>query len=441
MRSGTAKYLTGLLLLLASSSPQAGTTTYSYDDAGRLISVSLDSAPPQAYGYDARGNILSVATPLPPGAPTAVSARAADTQAIVSFTAPADKGSSDITAYTATCNPGGVSAANSISPITVTGLSNGLAYACSVTASNSAGTGPASALSNSVTPLAPPASFTVSTNSGPNGSISPAVRTVTSGTTTTFTVTADAGYSASATGCDGNLDGTSFTTGMVTADCTVSASFTRSSIQAALTAGWNLLGNGMDAPLAVASVFGDPGKVVTVWKWEPSGTNPGVAYPAWAFYTPLQDDGGAAYAAARGYDFLTTVKGAEGFWVNAKAPFAATLPASTPIASTALADRPSPSNNALPRGWSLVAVGDGPTPRALVNAIALTPPAAPQVAATSLTTLWAWDSTLTNWYFYSPSLDNTPGALTDYITAKGLLDFAAHSKTLGNAAGFWVNTP
>jgi hypothetical protein len=40
------------------------------------------------------------------------------------------------------------------SPIVVTGLTNGQAYTFTVTATNSAGTGPASAASNSITPAA-----------------------------------------------------------------------------------------------------------------------------------------------------------------------------------------------------------------------------------------------------------------------------------------------
>jgi hypothetical protein len=42
------------------------------------------------------------------------------------------------------------------------------------------------------------------------------------------------------------------------------------------------------------------------------------------------EDGGLAYAAGKGYDFLTTIKSGDGFWVNAKEPFSATLPATEP---------------------------------------------------------------------------------------------------------------
>jgi probable HAF family extracellular repeat protein len=74
-----------------------------------------------------------------------------------------------------------------------------------------------------------------------------------------------------------------------------------------LTSGWNLLGNGGEASITVSASFSDSTKVATVWKWVISGTTTGITYPAWAFYTPLQSDGGKAYAASKGYEFLTTV--------------------------------------------------------------------------------------------------------------------------------------
>lgn len=92
-----------------------------------------------------------------PGAPTIGTATAGDTQATVTFTAPASTGGAAILAggYTVTSNPLGATGTGSSSPITVTGLANGVAYTFTVTATNSAGTGSASAASNSVTPASP----------------------------------------------------------------------------------------------------------------------------------------------------------------------------------------------------------------------------------------------------------------------------------------------
>ena len=89
-----------------------------------------------------------------PCAPTIGTATAGDGQATVTFTAPANNGGAAITSYTVTSTPGGFTMSDTASPITVTGLTNGTAYTFTVTATNSVGTGAASAASNSVTAAA-----------------------------------------------------------------------------------------------------------------------------------------------------------------------------------------------------------------------------------------------------------------------------------------------
>ena len=82
-----------------------------------------------------------------PGAPTNVVGTAGNTQVSVAFTAPASNGGAAITSYTITSNPGAIVATGAASPIIVTGLTNGTPYTFTVTATNSVGTGPASAAS------------------------------------------------------------------------------------------------------------------------------------------------------------------------------------------------------------------------------------------------------------------------------------------------------
>lgn len=111
-----------------------------------------------------------------PGAPTGVSGAAGNGVATFTFSAPASNGGATITIYTVTCAGGGISRSGSgpSSPITVTGLSNGIAYSCSVTATNSAGTGISSG-SVSVTPSSGlAAGFTLSSTVGAEGGAMPA---------------------------------------------------------------------------------------------------------------------------------------------------------------------------------------------------------------------------------------------------------------------------
>jgi len=86
--------------------------------------------------------------------------------------------------------------------------------------------------------------------------------------------------------------------------------------------GWNLLGYSDAAAVKVSDAFGDATKLTTVWKWDAASSK-------WAFYSPsfATPTDLANYAASKGYLVLTTINSGEGFWVNAKASFSATLPA------------------------------------------------------------------------------------------------------------------
>jgi len=88
-----------------------------------------------------------------PMAPNNVTATATgNNTALVSWTAPAFDGGNPISSYTVTSSPAGITATapGSATSATVANLPGGAAYTFTVTASNAAGTGAASALSNSV---------------------------------------------------------------------------------------------------------------------------------------------------------------------------------------------------------------------------------------------------------------------------------------------------
>jgi hypothetical protein len=94
-----------------------------------------------------------------PGAPTAVTVTTGPASITVKFDAPATNGGAAITGYTAACTSsnGGVSGSNTggagATSIRVNGLTDGKRYTCTVTASNTAGTGTESTPSNAITPF------------------------------------------------------------------------------------------------------------------------------------------------------------------------------------------------------------------------------------------------------------------------------------------------
>lgn len=207
------------------------------------------------------------------------------------------------------------------------------------------------------------------------------------------------------------------------ASCVVGST---STISLKVVPGWNLLGNPIHQSIAVASRFGDVNVVNSVWKWDNASSR-------WQFFSPaLTASALADYTAQQGFGTLSTVEAGDGFWVHAKA--SADLGT---LSGNGLYLRPS----SLPAGWSLVATANTVSASQLNLNLSTTPPLPGQVPI-NLTSLWAWDSGLANWYFYAPVLEAQGGtALKDYLRERAYLDFGTQAKSLGSATGFWVNRP
>ena len=123
--------------------------------------------------------IASIPTVLP-GPPTNASALGGNAQATVSFTAPSGNFLTPVVSYTVISNPGNIRATGSGSPITVTGLTNGLTYTFTVIATNSGG--------NSVESVA---TAPITLGAAPSA---PTSLTLTSSTSSTLTITFTAGF-------------------------------------------------------------------------------------------------------------------------------------------------------------------------------------------------------------------------------------------------------
>src|SRR5260370_13685203 len=117
----------------------------------------------------ASNTVTPSGTNTAPSAPQSVAATAGNTQATVTWGVPALRGGAVITQYTVTSSPGGLTATSANQTVTVTGLTNGQSYTFTVTATNSAGTSPASSPCNSIAPATVPGAPTGPSATAGNG--------------------------------------------------------------------------------------------------------------------------------------------------------------------------------------------------------------------------------------------------------------------------------
>ena len=155
-------------VVLPGGSPLAGVSQISagYDETcARLTTGRVKCWGDNEHGQLGNNRVTNSATPVdvleaptamavPPQQMFAPTVSAGNGQVSAAFSAPADNGHS-IAGYVLTASPGGAIATGTTSPIVMNGLTNGVTYTFTITASNSGGTSPLSPAFAPVTPIAP----------------------------------------------------------------------------------------------------------------------------------------------------------------------------------------------------------------------------------------------------------------------------------------------
>lgn len=145
------------------TSSDGGATQTATSGSGTVTPISVASltagktytctaAAHNATGWSPESAASNTIVLIVPNAPTIGTATAGNASASVPFTAPGANGGPAIDSYRATCSPGGITGTGAGSPVTVSGLTNGTGYTCTVAAHNVVGYSAESAASNSVTP-------------------------------------------------------------------------------------------------------------------------------------------------------------------------------------------------------------------------------------------------------------------------------------------------
>ena len=130
----------------------SATTTCSISGLTNGVEYIFRAVATNNLGTSAESVASASATPSTvPNPPTSLTVAVGNTEATISFTAPANDGGSPVTIYTVTAS-NGKSATGTSSPIDIVGLTNGTAYTFTVTATNKNGPSVASVASRSVTP-------------------------------------------------------------------------------------------------------------------------------------------------------------------------------------------------------------------------------------------------------------------------------------------------
>ncbi len=309
-----------------------------------------------AYGNSASSTASNPITPAAPitapGVPTSISAAPGNASATLTFTAPSSNGGAAISVYTVTSS-GGQTTTGTGSPITVNGLTNGIAYTFTVTATNSAGVSLASSASNSVTPVAPTTSVPILSGwnlVGNSFANSVAISTMFTNPSQVISVwkwdsktlgwafyapsytlaelasyAANQGYEVLSTINPGDgfwINAAAPFALQIPGGTPVLSTSYLSTGSLPLNSGWSLISIGetktpsafnLALSLTPPSSGTIPINVTSIWAWD-------ATYAKWFFYSPLSDSSGTlqSYISLQGYETFTTstLTQGVGFWVN-----------------------------------------------------------------------------------------------------------------------------
>jgi len=185
-----------------------------------------------------------------------------------------------------------------------------------------------------------------------------------------------------------------------------------------LKTGWNLVGLIGSMEMGILDLLGSKKALYTsLWKWTVDDQGKDV----WAVYLPNADKGGEAYASAKGFLFLQSIKPGEGFWVHV-----ANVQENEPLALIGGGTGTVSSLEIQKAGWSLVTlkgVKDKPITQLVAN------------KEDKIVSVWKWlrdeANPMGKWGVYLPG---KPDAGLSYAQTKGfaLLD------SLKVGEGFWV---
>lgn len=145
--AGCAAATVAIVTLVSSGVLHAGTAVYTYDVLGRLTTANTANSASFSYEYDALGNFVTRIIATPPSAPPTITGNSFGIGTVTfQFIPPTTNTGSPITGYVASCSPGALSATVSASAtsITVSGLTKGSSYTCTLASNSAVGPGPSS---------------------------------------------------------------------------------------------------------------------------------------------------------------------------------------------------------------------------------------------------------------------------------------------------------